>query len=204
VSVAEAKQRLRREMGDLRRQVAPALREQVGDAVARVVLTWPELGAHRRVVLHAALPDEVPTLPLVQALLARGHEVLLQRASGAGTLEFARVTDVSSLVRGRFGALQPPRDESPRSLSIGDLVLIPGVAFDRSGGRLGRGGGWYDRSLPNDVVDVFGIAFAFQLVDRVPVTSLDRRVRGIFTEQGLLRCMPRSVSCGRDPSRDPS
>ena len=193
---------MRREISDLRRHLDPSRRAEIGEAVARHVLAWSRLRPGRRVILHAALPDEVPTLGLLRALLHRGHEVLLPRAGGAGRLEFARVVDPSLLFVGRFGALEPPVGEPARALAQEDLVLLPGVAFDRSGARLGRGRGWYDRSLPSEVQDVFGIAFEFQLVERVPVDAWDRRVRGVFTEAGLRHCDLGARI--REPSTDPS
>jgi len=202
VSVAEAKQRLRRQIRDLRRHVEPTRRVEVGDAVARHVLGWQGLRPGRRVLLHAALPDEVPTEGLMRALLLRGHPILLPRAGPAGRLEFAAITELSAPVEGPFGALEPPSDELAVILDAEDLVLLPGVAFDRFGRRLGRGGGWYDRSLPPDVHDLFGIAFEFQLVDRVPATALDRRVRGVFSERGLRLCD--RLEDAREPSVDPS
>ena len=193
---------MRREIGELRRHMDPSRRAEIGESVARHVLAWSGLRPGRRVVLHAALPDEVPTLGLLQALLQRRHEVLLPRAGGAGRLEFALVVDPSLLFVGRFGALEPPVGEPARALLEEDLVLLPGVAFDRSGARLGRGGGWYDRSLPSEVQDVFGIACELQLVERVPVDAWDRRVRGVFTEAGLRHCDFGARI--REPSRDSS
>jgi len=168
----------------------------------RHVLGWAGLRPVRRVVLHSALADEVPTHGLMRALLQRGHRLLLPRAGSPDRLEFAEVIDLSALVEGPFGALQPRLDEPAVPLVDEDLLLLPGVAFDLTGGRLGRGGGWYDRSLPPDVNDLFGIAFEFQIVDHVPATTLDRRVRGVFTEQGLRICDRPDET--REPSVDPS
>ena len=68
------------------------------------------------------------------------------------------------------------------------MVLVPGLAFDDGGGRLGRGMGYYDRSFEGCVRGapwLLGFAFAFQIVERVPMESLDRRVDGVVTEVGL-------------------
>jgi 5-formyltetrahydrofolate cyclo-ligase len=202
VAIAAAKQRLRREIGALRRAVAPSRRRLAGEAVARHVLAFPGLRAAGRVALYAGLPDEVPTAPLLRALLERGHAVLLPRVGDSERLEFAFVPDESALVLGRFGALEPPPGARAVPLRAGDLVLVPGVAFDRSGSRLGRGGGWYDRSLPDDVRDLFGVAFELQLVAHVPVTTADRRVRGVFTEHGLHQFG--SANASRESDADPS
>jgi 5-formyltetrahydrofolate cyclo-ligase len=192
VPVEEAKWRLRKEMRELRRRLSDAERAEIGDAIARNVLAFDGLRSGRRVALYSALPDEVPTDGLMRELLRRRQPVLLPRASSGGDLEFAACVDPSTLVRGRFGALEPGAGEPSQRLAPDDLILVPGVAFDERGGRLGRGGGWYDRSLPGDVQTLFGIAFHFQLVGLVPVTAHDRRVAGVFTERGLHRCDPGS------------
>ncbi len=196
MSIAAEKERLRREIGALRRRIDPARRTLAGDAVARHVLAWPGLRPARRVALYAALPDELPTDRLMGALLARGHALLLPRAADSERLEFAAVSERSLLAPGVFGVLEPPPEAPATPLREDDLVLLPGVAFDRWGARLGRGGGWYDRSLPPGVRDLFGLAFEAQLLERVPVTATDRRVRGVFTERGLRCCRARDASGG--------
>lgn len=138
--------------------------------------------------LYAALPDEVPTQGLMRALIERGQTVLLPRATDENRLVFVVVHDLPLLAPGAFGALEPPAAAPATRLEPDDLVLVPGVAFDLWGGRLGRGGGWYDRSLPPGVDELFGIAFELQLVDRVPTTATDRRMRGVFTERGFHDC----------------
>lgn len=158
----------------------------------------PEFEAARRVALYVALPDEVPMDPLATAARASGRELLLPRSSPDGSV-FAGVQSVGALRVGRFGVLEPPPDAPAATLGTRDLVLVPGVAFDRAGGRLGRGSGWYDRALPHGVDSprLFGVGFAFQLVDSVPMAPHDRAVDGFVSEQGILRARP------RDRARDP-
>lgn len=201
-AIEETKQRLRREMAARRRAVGAERRREAGRALAHHVLAAPVLQRANRVVLYDALPDEMPTEELLLALLGRARPVLLPRASGDRRLEFAIVDALSALVTGPFGAREPARDVPAEPLRPTDLILVPGVAFDRRGGRLGRGGGWYDRSLParsERPLVVFGIGYAFQIVESVPTTALDRRVDGIFTEQGFVPCTREPRERSRDP-----
>jgi 5-formyltetrahydrofolate cyclo-ligase len=170
-----------------RRSLDAETRQAAGAAVLRQVTASPEFERADRVALYAALPDEVPTEGLLRAVLETGRSVLLPRAASAGRLEFASVREPEALVQGPFGALQPLPSCAAVTLRSDDLVLVPGVAFDRAGRRLGRGGGWYDRSLSADLPSVFGVGFAFQLVAAVPATARDRRVAGIYTEAELWR-----------------
>jgi len=125
-----------------------------------------------------------------------GWDVALPRAQAAG-LVFHRVTDFSALERGRLGAREPMSGEivDPAAANI---ILVPGVAFDREGARLGRGGGYYDRLLtgvPSGVRRV-ALCFACQLVECVPVESHDAEVDAIVTEDGWIEV--RSSGRGRD------
>jgi 5-formyltetrahydrofolate cyclo-ligase len=184
-----------------RRALVPDVRRAAGSAVQRLVVASPEFHRSERVVLYAALPDEVPTEEMLRAILETGRRLLLPRAAGAEQLEFAAVEDLAELVPGPFGTLEPVRSRVAETLRREDLVLIPGVAFDRSGRRLGRGGGWYDRSLSDVLSAVYGISYEFQLIDAVPATRRDRRVAGIYTEAGLWRVPVPAAA--REVSGDP-
>ncbi len=170
-----------------RRRLDSEWRRTAGAAVERLVTASSEFQRARRVVLYAALPDEVPTADLLHVVLETGRILLLPRAASDGRLEFAPVCGLDALREGSFGTLEPVPSCPSAMLFPDDLVLIPGVAFDRAGRRLGRGGGWYDRSLPADLENVFGVGFAFQLVEAVPANPRDHRVVGIYTEAGLWR-----------------
>lgn len=93
------------------------------------------------------------------------------------------------LCPGRFGVLEPPAGAPEEAPAVGDAVVVPGVAFDRAGGRLGRGGGHYDRAFPPGAPGaplLVGFAHAFQLVECVPSDSHDRRMDAIVTERGMI------------------
>ena len=90
-----------------------------------------------------------------------------------------------------FGAMEPA-DGRVLDPSEVDLVIVPGVAFDRSGNRLGFGAGYYDRFLPRTAegTPAVAIAFALQVVPEVPTGAMDRRVDAIVTEAEVIRCRP--------------
>jgi 5-formyltetrahydrofolate cyclo-ligase len=191
--VAEAKRRLRRAIGARRREVAPDEAEAAGRAAALRLLAEPRLAGAARVALYAALPDEVPTRPLFEALAARGVPRLLPRLAPEGQLDFVPVEGWEELAPGRFGALEAPAAAAAVRLDPGDLVVLPGVAFDPAGHRLGRGGGHYDRTFPvprvapgareAELPRLVGLAYEFQVVHRVPHDSHDRGMDAIVTER---------------------
>lgn len=189
MDITEEKRRLRRRLAQPRRNVDPALARAAGSAVADHLAAAPEFVSASSLVLYWALPDEVPTLALFERFRQSGKPVLLPRVVGPG-LEFALVHDPGDLKRGRFGVLAPSPASPARRPDEAALVCVPGVAFDREGNRLGRGAGYYDRTFPprTRAPRLFGIAYAFQLVERVPHGPGDRRMDAVVTEQGIVRC----------------
>jgi 5-formyltetrahydrofolate cyclo-ligase len=176
-------------MGARRRAVTPAEAEAAAAAVARHLLADSALASATRVALYASLPDELPT-PQLFARLAAAKPVLLPRWEGEGRLAFCAVARWTDLAPGRYGVLEPPVGSPEISPERGDVVLVPGVAFDAEGWRLGRGGGGYDRAFPPDAENpplLYGLGYAFQVVASVPHDSRDRRMDAIVTERGIRR-----------------
>ncbi len=150
------------------------------------LLALPELRRARTVLLYAALPDEADPGRAGEALLDRGVRVLLPRVVG-DELHLARARRGEKLLPGAFGILEPqgPRIEEDQV----DVAVLPGVAFDRTGARLGQGKGFYDRLLPRLRPDglLVGFAFSCQVVAHVPVEPHDRRVQVVVTEAATHR-----------------
>jgi 5-formyltetrahydrofolate cyclo-ligase len=162
------------------------------------VLSTREWSRALRVALYVALPDELPTDALLRAVLGSRRTLLLPRSSPSG-IEFAAERDLARLRPGRSGAEEPGPEAPAERLRPEDLVLAPGVAFDRRGGRLGRGIGAYDRVLAERPRPIcFGLAFAFQLVEAVPLAPHDQRVDAVVTELELVR-----AGATRDRALDP-
>lgn len=131
------------------------------------------------------LGQEIDLRPLLNLLHEQGNHVLLPVTPPRGQpLTFRRWTPGMMMVRERFGTLCPTGEEADP-----DVLLIPLLAFDRSGGRLGYGGGYYDRTLarlPNR--PRIGCAYAVQEVDVVPVGPYDIRLDAVATEVGIIVC----------------
>ena len=164
--------------------------ERAARAAAAHLAASPELAAARVAVLYAALPDELPSRAFYRAVRAAGVHPAFPRTRPDGSLEIAVGVGWERLVPGRYGVPEPPTSLPARGLLPGDLVLVPGVAFDRWGHRLGRGAGYWDRTLPErrpDGLVVVGVGFAWQLIEEVPHGPDDRRVDAVLTEAGWHR-----------------
>ena len=145
------------------------------------------LQQHPRVVkadtllLYSALPDEVPTQSLLDELVAQGKTVLLPRVVSDTDMELRQYTGLQDLQVGAFGILEPTGKLFTDYEKI-DVAVVPGMAFDKEGHRLGRGKGYYDRFLrllPKTYK--IGICFSWQLVDNVPTDEHDILMDQIMT-----------------------
>jgi 5-formyltetrahydrofolate cyclo-ligase len=179
-------------MGALRRAVPPGEARRAGAEVARRLLALPELAGAARVALYAARPDELPTADLLEALRARGRATCFPRVGPDGGLEFAAADRFEDLAFGRYGVAEPKGPAT--ELGPGDAVVVPGLAFDGAGRRLGRGGGYYDRTFPAGRPGPFlvGVGYAFQRVDEVPAEAHDRRMDAVVTDAESLRAPARA------------
>lgn len=133
----------------------------------------------KTVGVYIPLPDEVDITPLFQCL-----EKVFYIPAYDEALGFYRLAEYSAdLKKGKFGILEPADPVfAPRDL---DLILVPGVAFDRSGNRIGRGGGFYDRLLPQYRAVRAGICFDFQCLESVPAEPHDCKMDLVVTESRI-------------------
>ncbi|MCW5755012.1 MAG: 5-formyltetrahydrofolate cyclo-ligase [Phycisphaeraceae bacterium] len=144
------------------------------------------------VLFYAPFDTEVDLTPAAATLAAARGVVCVPRIDwAAASITPARVNDLGpSLRQGPRRVPEPPADAPSIPLEEIDLILVPGLAFDLRGGRLGRGGGFYDRLLasPSRRCPAIGVCFHAQLVDAVPMERHDQPVDGVITEQ---RCFDR-------------
>lgn len=163
------------------------LREAEARAAAALLAHVAWKGA-RTVALHAAVRGELPTGVLMAAALAAGKRVALPRQTPAG-MELGLIRHRDETVAGPRGIPEPGADAPRVAAAEIDLVVAPGLAFDRRGNRLGQGGGDYDRLLAGlgAGVTTVGWCHDFQLVESVPTEDHDRPVGWICAPSGLFR-----------------
>jgi 5-formyltetrahydrofolate cyclo-ligase len=192
---AEAKTRLRRALRERRAARDDAARAAAGDALAA------HAGAFEAATVAAfvAVRGEPPTLPLLGALRARGRRVLLPVLREDMDLEWAEFESDAALRPARLGIPEPAGPSlGLDAIRDADLVLAPALAVDRSGGRLGQGGGSYDRALERVGAPVVAIVFDDEMLDEpVPVEPHDRAVAGVLTPRGGLRWLGGEARAGR-------
>lgn len=147
-SSAESKAALRRRIIENRSLLDASALAIAARELRDVLLATPEIDAARHVAAYVSVGREAGTGPLLEALFARGVEILLPVLQPDGDLDWAPYTGAHGLVSASRGLLEPTADPvGPGAVASVDAVLVPGLAVDRRGTRLGRGGGSYDRAL---------------------------------------------------------
>ena len=184
----QAKRALRREVLAERDALASDDRTARSEAIAERFLELTEVADAETALAFWSFGSEVETAPLIARLRSRGTTVALPRIEGNDVVPVV-ATPGARMSATSFGAMEPAEG---RVLDVAelDLVVVPGVAFDRSCGRVGYGGGYYDRLLGERRAGAAAIAIAFglQVVDRVPSGAIDRRLDGVVTETEVIRC----------------
>ena len=186
-----AKRDVRRRVLSKRDSLPPALRESQGRLVVDRFLQLPEVEGAGIVMAFWSFGSEVPTAPLLKALRERGSRVALPRIV-EGDLDVRLWAPGDPTSETAFGAREPADGVAVMPREI-DVVVTPGVAFDRKGRRLGYGGGFYDRFLAATRLDALrvGIAFDVQLLDEdLPGGEFDLGVDLVVTGSETVRCAP--------------
>ncbi|HQW80354.1 MAG: 5-formyltetrahydrofolate cyclo-ligase [Rhodanobacteraceae bacterium] len=189
---------LRSSMRAQRMALGPAERIAAARGVGEQLETLPEFLTDLRIAVYWAVRGELPLSHALPALVRRGQIAFLPVLASDQHLRFAPWLPGQDLAANRFGIPEPDQNAAtvidPHGL---DVVLVPLLAFDRRGHRLGSGGGWYDRSfaflhdLPRPAHTLLvGIGYSFQEVSMLPVEAHDVRLDFIVTERELIDCNP--------------
>ncbi|MGA2665804.1 MAG: 5-formyltetrahydrofolate cyclo-ligase [Nitrososphaerales archaeon] len=183
------KSRLRQEALEARRAIRPDVLLRLSRAVEANLASWEAYGRSSLLAAYVSKDDEVQTRELIARALAEGKRVAVPLVDGAiDGLRFVEIHGVGDLAPGRFGILEPRSDAGPTvPLSGSDLVLVPLVAWDERGHRIGYGRGYYDRALAGRGRSLaVGLALESQRVARVPEGPGEGPLDAVVTESRVL------------------
>lgn len=161
-------------------------RGPLGAKIHAKILALPEWEAARTVSTYVGVNSEVPTIPLIEAALAAGKVVVVPVLVD-GEISMLRLSGLEELGPAPYGLLElkpefrgPAREVPAHEI---DFFIVPGLAFDREGGRLGYGKGYYDRylRLARPKVPLIGIAYHVQIVAQVPTGPTDTEITRVIT-----------------------
>lgn len=205
--LAGRKRELRAGNTALRDALLMEQRELLSARVCAHAWSWFSQEGAASLLAYAPFRSELDCRPLLAAAWAEGHEVLLPRVNReSGDLSLHQVSSWDELVPGTYGIMEPPAGsaalagpiaQAGRGSGWPEVIFVPGLAFDRRGGRLGYGRGYYDRlrtALEAGVSGTaakpmwIGLAYGLQLVPEVPLEEHDALMDLLITENGIWDC----------------
>lgn len=197
---------IRKEMRERKHKVSAEARKIMSETVCDKLLSHRRILDASVVIAFAPLPDEVAILPAVRKLYSKGKRVLLPRVMSDTDMVLCEYKGDASLKIGAYGILEPTSEPMDLGALLGHskaheatgnaersaiqdaliisavVAIVPGMAFDSAGHRLGRGKGYYDRMLARIRPYAIGVAYSFQIIDAVPCDEHDFCMQEVITD----------------------
>ncbi|MGH9921444.1 MAG: 5-formyltetrahydrofolate cyclo-ligase [Nitrososphaerales archaeon] len=184
--MSNEKQVLRDKMVNTRNSLSVEATERMSEIIQNRVIRMDEFVNAGAIAAYHPVGSEVSTLKILSTVLRLKKSLALPRVEDATAIIFAMVNDLKQdLENGRY-KIKEPKKHCPRVNEI-DLVLVPGIAWDEHGHRLGYGKGYYDRYLANLQTTTVGLAYDFQVLENIPHDQNDFRVDLIITEKRVIK-----------------
>lgn len=184
--MAEDKNSIRKEVLEARKRVPELMITQRSGIICKKLVQTEAYKKAKSIWTYVSMPREVQTFPLIEAAWEDGKKVAVPKVVGSDTLQFIELTSYDQLEEGYFHVLEPTSGDRAEDESA--LIVMPGVAFDLSGNRIGYGKGFYDRFLishPTHPTAAF--SFDFALRDHIPAEEHDQKPDLIITDRRIIR-----------------
>ncbi|HEX6282500.1 MAG TPA: 5-formyltetrahydrofolate cyclo-ligase [Nitrososphaera sp.] len=175
------KKEIRQEMLERRNRLNSQEISKRSKSIQEFVINSKEFQRAKVVGAYSAFGSEVSTELIIERARILGKKIALPRVE-EDKITFYELSSTKSLIRGRFGIMEPP---PYGRISEIDMLVAPGIAFDKKGYRIGYGKGFYDRFLLGKRTFSIGLAYGFQLLENLPHDTHDKRLDAIASEDGL-------------------
>lgn len=187
MEIKTAKQRIRSEIKRFRKEMLPSQAKEWNDIILHKLINSAAFNESNTIYTYVSMEHETDTKKLIAHTLDSGKRAAVPRVEG-DFIRFYYITSLSDLTPGCMGILEPQKGMKPAysafDMKNGTVFVLPGLAFDRAGGRVGYGGGFYDRFLSEyPGFKKTALAFSFQVMESVPSEPFDIRMDFIITEQ---------------------
>ncbi|MFN3740020.1 MAG: 5-formyltetrahydrofolate cyclo-ligase [Thermodesulfovibrionales bacterium] len=182
---------LRKSILEKRDSIEPSLRDKKNELIKKRLTEIREFKEAKGILLYASFRSEPDTHGIIRDCLLAGKRVFLPRVNKEKReLEIREINSPDQLKKGYSGIPEPDEDSPLRDKNEAQLIIVPGVAFDRRGGRIGYGAGYYDKllSVLNEEIPVVAIAYDEQIVDEIPLEGHDKLVDLIITDREVIYC----------------
>jgi 5-formyltetrahydrofolate cyclo-ligase len=190
MKMAEKKKHWRQWGKEKRNTLSPPQIKEKSEIIKEKLFSLPTYQASKVIMFYVSFSSEVSTHQMIKESLLKGKEVVVPLCLKAQKeLLLFKIESFEELKKGAYGILEP--DDLcyfilPTEV---ELLVVPGIVFDRAGYRIGYGGGYFDRLLSRvkKEAEVIGLAFHLQVVEKIPHTKYDQPVKKIITEKEIIR-----------------
>ena len=187
MTIADKKRVLRNKLKALEKTLSADYRQSSERSVIASLLSMESYRDAQSVCCFVGTAYEIDTRPLLLDALSNGKRLCVPRCAGRGVMDMRRVRSLDELTPGMMGILEPSADAEIVAASDIDFLIVPCLACDRRGNRLGRGGGYYDRFLSEYKGACVMICREALLQDSIPMEPFDKTVPLVLSESGLYR-----------------
>ncbi len=190
ISVHEHKQTIRKHLIEKRKNNRTEFIHKNSEHIKQKVIDLPVFKQTSHHLYYISYNGEVHTHDLIKEAYHFNKTVYVPISNTTNhTLTISKLTDFNDLIPSSYGILEPKKEKQQLIAADRiDLIIVPGVAFDRSGNRIGQGGGYYDWLLKHSKATSIALAFDFQILDRIPTKDHDQPVDIIVTETEVIHC----------------
>lgn len=187
------KKHIRKQIIELRNNLNTNIKSEYDRLITSKVLKSPLYIEANSIFVFIGFGSEVNTIKIIEDALSKGKKIYVPKIENK-IMKVINITSLDNLKPGVFGILEPHSGDELEGDC--DLILMPGVAFTKSGDRLGYGAGYYDKYLSkyNKSAIRMAIAYSVQIVDVLPTDSYDKKVHYILTEDSFLSCQAVGMS----------
>lgn len=181
---SDMKQALRKILLEKRKDVSFVWKTKAEKKIRQKLFSLPYFKKAKVIFCYVSKPDEVDTLEIIHRLFQASRNVVVPRVKGKKLSPFL-IEHFDHLEEGTFGIFEPKRYQPKIKSNAIDCAIVPGIAFDRQGHRLGYGHGYFDRFLKKLKCKKIGICFDFQIVDKLKTHAYDTPVDVVVTEKKI-------------------
>ncbi|MBE6050288.1 MAG: 5-formyltetrahydrofolate cyclo-ligase [Clostridium sp.] len=180
------KKSLRREMIQKRDSVELSRKNLMDLVIKKKLMNLQKFKEAKNIFIYIGYGSEIDTYKYIKEFLNMGKNIYVPKTNvREKTMEAVQINSLDNLVKGTYGILEPDSFKNKIDKDKIDLVILPGVVFDKQGGRIGYGGGYYDKYLMNMDKNIFKVAlcYEFQIIDEVPTEPHDIKADLVLTEK---------------------
>lgn len=181
-AIISEKEIVRQRIKNLKRNISEEEKQIAVEKVFRKIESSNEFIKAKTILLYWSMPDELPTHDFIKKW-SNSKAIFLPVVKGRH-MTIRPFTREDGLTKSNWNLMEPMTGED--YLKIVDLVIVPGVAFDRKKRRLGRGKGYYDKYFTNKKIKKWGLCYDFQLYDTIPAASFDVAMNKVFTPSEII------------------